>query len=596
MDPDGLLFSLRTGLGDTIADIGIVPFLLGAVGVAAFGSILLGLSIALTQWRAVRRAARPAWDDEASVTGPVPQVERLAMAFPSTDSLPRIGFHAAQPLIEAGRPSYPRITAPRPASFVKAAEPGCTAPVPLLAHRMARLVDRYLGETVEVKTRVRLAGPTGMPYFEPDLVVVHRNARLRLHLAIEIDVPYDAEGLPRNTCDAQGPPHALRDRQMAARGWVIVRFAEEQVVRDPGGCCRYIAEVLRALTPSWTLPPEIEAVPMLEALACWSEAEARAWAAAARRERYLGLPHLPETVAPLPDLVREQSAEAEAIEAALAEAYPDLVVERPTPQTLRALPAPQASHPIIEQPISIEALQGDGASGGWPQVDRAESPSLGSLDDRLGRFFPSPDLDAQAEAIASSRVTMDDPKHPCFGMRTEEIAQRLKQAHERAEAAERAIRSGRPSVVEGRQMRDFFRTHPTLRIERTRWRVDNGTVHATVDVLCRRPDGVAVLIRWVRARTLHLEARERAASPFDHLANTAVWRVAVEVSWLRHVLAKRYDLEIAEAYLVTLHPDRPRAEPLALPHLKREALLLDDALTHGDEAERATVQAEVVWA
>lgn len=145
-------------------------------------------------------------------------------------------------------------------------------------------------------------------------------------------------------------------------------------------------------------------------------------------------------------------------------------------------------------------------------------------------------------------------------------------------------------------MRDFFAAHPTLRVERTRWQVNDGTAEATVDALCRRPDGLHVLVRWTRARVLRLEAPDRAAPPLGHLPNSVVWRAAVETSWLRLVLAEHYGLEIADAYLVALHPERTRAEALTLPNLDLPPL----ALPYFDQEPRALtdespMRLEPVW-
>lgn len=106
-----------------------------------------------------------------------------------------------------------------------------------------------------------------------------------LRIDIIIDKPYHYEtGEPKNyeVLIQENQRHQL----FLEKGWIVIRFAEEQVVCCPQSCCRVIAEVINQIigTP---IPPELTTVETLRQIPQWNECEARQMAQERYRNNYL---------------------------------------------------------------------------------------------------------------------------------------------------------------------------------------------------------------------------------------------------------------------------------------------------------------------
>lgn len=106
-----------------------------------------------------------------------------------------------------------------------------------------------------------------------------------LRIDIIIDTPYHDE-----TGDPENYEVLIQDNQrhqvFLEKGWSVIRFAEEQVVRWPQSCCRVIAEVINQIigTP---IPEELTTVEILQLIQLWTELEARKMARDRYRNNYL---------------------------------------------------------------------------------------------------------------------------------------------------------------------------------------------------------------------------------------------------------------------------------------------------------------------
>ncbi|MDK3159864.1 hypothetical protein QPK87_25360 [Kamptonema cortianum] len=77
--------------------------------------------------------------------------------------------------------------------------------------------------------------------YTPDFIYIDPDSNL--HIDIEIDEPY--------IYHSKKPYHYLNDESESVRnqfftdcGWLVIRFCEEQVVRYPEGCCRFISQTI----------------------------------------------------------------------------------------------------------------------------------------------------------------------------------------------------------------------------------------------------------------------------------------------------------------------------------------------------------------
>lgn len=109
-----------------------------------------------------------------------------------------------------------------------------------------------------------------------------------LCIDIEIDEPYDLR--------KKRPTHCVDDYHDQYRNgfflpgnWIIIRFAEEQVVRYPKSCCREIALCVFQVTGLDRFLKPLLAEPVLRPIPQWSKKEARHMAKVNYRDTYLSL-------------------------------------------------------------------------------------------------------------------------------------------------------------------------------------------------------------------------------------------------------------------------------------------------------------------
>ena len=142
------------------------------------------------------------------------------------------------------------------------------------------LRQHFGADTIFVNCRVPVDDPRlGTRWYYPDFV--YRDAS-GLCIDIEIDEPYVwATGLPHH-CQGQDED---RNAFFLRKQWAVIRFAEEQVVRQPLLCCQVIAAQVFALTRRhyaarfyWQ---------RLMPLPQWDHAHARRMAAHRTRANYL---------------------------------------------------------------------------------------------------------------------------------------------------------------------------------------------------------------------------------------------------------------------------------------------------------------------
>ncbi|HEY9699061.1 MAG TPA: hypothetical protein V6D10_17505 [Trichocoleus sp.] len=114
-------------------------------------------------------------------------------------------------------------------------------------------------------------------YVDPDL---------NLYIDIEIDEPY-AYG-------SKEPLHCLgawkdnkRNQFFLERGWIVIRFCEEQIARYPQECCKAIAEEIADILSDKSILEQFSEVPSIEPMPQWTRQEAEKMAKEGYRDQYL---------------------------------------------------------------------------------------------------------------------------------------------------------------------------------------------------------------------------------------------------------------------------------------------------------------------
>jgi hypothetical protein len=120
------------------------------------------------------------------------------------------------------------------------------------------------------------------PYL-PDFTIYDRN--IGYCIDVEIDEPYiGSNGKPIHFTDSLHDKK--RDNYFARNGWVIIRFAEKQVIENPNDCCNIIAETINKICKDLT-EFEINQEIILSPLKQWTKDEAHEMAFKRERNKYL---------------------------------------------------------------------------------------------------------------------------------------------------------------------------------------------------------------------------------------------------------------------------------------------------------------------
>lgn len=135
----------------------------------------------------------------------------------------------------------------------------------------------------KIKTRLGL-NISDYPYpYSPDFAYIDQDSGLRID--IEIDEPYAFHS--REPTHYQGMwKDDNRNDTFLSRGWIVIRFAEEQVARYPDECCKVIAKIIYEWSGDRTFISLTERFGELQPIQHWSEEEAEEMARKDERSRY----------------------------------------------------------------------------------------------------------------------------------------------------------------------------------------------------------------------------------------------------------------------------------------------------------------------
>ena len=147
------------------------------------------------------------------------------------------------------------------------------------------MFGEYLGQYFPdlVHAGVTLKIPNFDHPYTPDFAYI--DEKLNLHIDIEIDEPYVYHsGEPTHCLDAD--KDRKRNSFFNNRGWIVIRFSEEQVIRYPHSCCQTIAQTLAQVTGDRSILNRFVDIPDLQQQPQWTEVEAEEMAERRTRNKY----------------------------------------------------------------------------------------------------------------------------------------------------------------------------------------------------------------------------------------------------------------------------------------------------------------------
>ena len=155
------------------------------------------------------------------------------------------------------------------------------------------ITEKYLGEQLKAifDTRIKLDVIIPDEYFNdlpymPDFV--YYDERTNLIIDIEVDEPYSIEtGKAIHYFDKKRHVDYERDIFFMSHNWIVIRFAEEQVVNNRMGCCKFIAAVISLYGDDKKYLDALKSIDDVQRLNYWSMYKAEIMKEEKHRENYL---------------------------------------------------------------------------------------------------------------------------------------------------------------------------------------------------------------------------------------------------------------------------------------------------------------------
>lgn len=136
----------------------------------------------------------------------------------------------------------------------------------------------------KIYTKLTLTIPNFDHPYTPDFAYIDQQTNL--HIDIEIDEPYTyRKGEPTHYLGARKDER--RNDFFTDKGWIVIRFSEEQIICHPQSCCKTIAHVIAEVTENKSLLNQFINFPDLQEQRQWTETEALEMANRQARDRYI---------------------------------------------------------------------------------------------------------------------------------------------------------------------------------------------------------------------------------------------------------------------------------------------------------------------
>ena len=226
--------------------------------------------------------------------------------------------------------NYPYVIMPKPKSVIKFPRKGRIGRKGYKEEDFKQYLEQFFRNQFELyDDRFILVKKSAIPY-EPDFSLIDEQNGVNMFIDVEIDEPY--EGL--NDIQVRKPTHyqgldTNRNNALRNRGWIVIRFAEIQVHQTPEACCRFIADVIKSVHPSFPFPEALSATEMLKPVLQWTKEEAQEWSHEKYREQYLGISEFGETLEKIWGGEVEETELGQAIETEVLDDQEEVVEEIP---------------------------------------------------------------------------------------------------------------------------------------------------------------------------------------------------------------------------------------------------------------------------
>ena len=157
----------------------------------------------------------------------------------------------------------------------------------------------------------------------------------KLYIDVEIDAPYDIEsGEPTTFIKNDNREFSEQDHDtfFEKAGWFIVRFAEEQIVKQPISCCKFIAQTIYEIIGDDTVLQKFNTVDNIQPLDMWTYDRCLQLRQERYRENYLGIPEPKVEAEPEEITTSEEDTKPEEEINTIEETSSDMEIQQENPE------------------------------------------------------------------------------------------------------------------------------------------------------------------------------------------------------------------------------------------------------------------------
>ncbi len=401
--------------------------------------------------------------------------------------------------------------------------------------------------------------------FDLDLALIHRKDET-IRINIEVDEPYALFSREARHCIGEDDH---RDVYFTERGWVVIRFSENQVHRNLRGCLRFIAEFLNAIGTKPSVPAEYFNFSRLKADPFWDLVQAQKWEKGSFRESYLNVELATE----------ERNTE-------LDRSFNSLEIQEEKLVLTSFSGSTEFVKDHINGNVRDERIVFNAGQHKY-FVDGVPFPSVSTL---VKKFFP--EFDAYG---AANRLR---PGNPLYGMKVDEIVDTWNKRGQEAADKGTFLHEQIENYYLGNQFsrkeefslfEDFARAHSFLKPYRCEWRIydEEFGLAGTIDFIAKNEDRFEIY-DWKRSKKVidpttgkPIETDKWGKCGLGKLGNigdTSYNHYCLQQSLYRFILEKNYRLEISKMFLIIIHPDYDCFYKVEVPYLKKYVFYLLNTL------------------
>lgn len=456
---------------------------------------------------------------------------------------------------------YPIFRCPKKNTVVRSYRVGTTKRRGFKEEVFQRAIEDVFGNQFIVSGELRINTGKDTRPFEPDIALIDKSNDC-LRIDIEIDEPY--AGITRQPTHCKGDD-TMRDIYFVDRGWIVIRFSEYQVHMFEKECLRFISDVIKGVSSTYSIPASLAHSTSTENEKLWDIVQAQKWEKDKYRESYLN--HEFKTIEERIETIERDFNEQEQKEEKLVNPTLIGVVDEKPSIGFNLI----NSHPRDKR---IEF---------YPEphiytIDKTPAPSASTV---ISKFFPEFDSYGKASSLS--------PSNPLYGLPVEEIVQTWNSRgmeaankgtflHEQIEKY--YLGEHYEKTEEFHLFEQFVSDHKNIKPHRSEWRIFDEEHHiaGTIDLISKNGVGFDIY-DWKRSKkvvdTYNGEPITKdtwgnvGVGQLKDIDDTSYNRYCLQQSLYRYILEKNYNLTISKMYLVVLYPDNDRYYKVEVPYLKK---------------------------